>query len=498
MALKDRRQEILAYIKACTPYLEYNASMLDIFEGGLKKYVLNVLENSLSENYFNQIKDRVLPINILKRYVDKVSGVYNHNPIRSADGQDAELIKYYEDECDMNVVMACADEFIQLFKGYAIEPYLDDGGVSPVPRVRVIPYDRFLVYSDNLVNPLKPTVFIKIMGKQAVKTGRGYDQRMYYFVYTDTEFDAFDAAGQDLPQYLEGNGGVNPYGVIPFYYGFRSKTKLMPTQDTDIKAMTEMVPVMLTDMAGAIMYQCFSVIYGVDVKAENLTLSPNAFWDLKSDPASGKEPKVGTITPQADVDKVIKFIMSALSLWLETKGIKSGSIGSLDGGAAASGIAKMIDEADATALKKANMTSFKADEKGMWQLIKTMNNYWVSTGMLSNVGLFSSAFDMRIEFDDPRPLLDRRSEVETVDLEVRSGYLDKKSAMKRLYPDLSEEQIAARLLLIEEEGEIDDSRDGADAASNEEGSGVDGTDSEPGTEEDAEASVLKEPQGNSD
>lgn len=498
MALKDRRTEILAYIKHCTPYLEYNAAMLDIFEGGLKKYVLEVLKNSLSENYYSQIKDRVLPINILKRYVDKVSGVYNNNPVRKTDSEnDQSIIKLYEDECDFNVSMHCADEFVQLFKGYALEPYLDDTLKEPAPRMRVLPYDRFLVYSDNATNPLKPTVFIKIMGKTTTKTGRGYEQRMFYFVYTDEEFDAFDSNGDTLPQYLEGNGGVNPYGVIPFYYGFRSKTKLVPTQDTDIKSMTEMVPVMLTDMAGAMMYQCFSIIYGVDVKAENLRLSPNAFWDLKSDPASNKEPKVGTITPEADVDKVIKFVMTSLSLWLETKGIKAGSIGSFDSANAASGIAKLLDEADTTALKKTNITAFKGDEKGIWSLIATMNNYWVSTGSLKGVGLFSSEFDVSVEFDDPRPLVDRKTEVETVDLEVKSGYLDRRSALKRLYPDLTEEQIDERILLLEEEEgvTISDQGNGSDSKGNEGSSSIDGATTNGNGQEEGETDLSQGSQG---
>lgn len=494
MALKDKRPEILSYIKQYTPYLEYNACMLDIFEGGLKKYVLEVLKNSLSENYFNQIKERVLPINILKRYVDKVSGVYNQNPIRKTDEFNRELVKFYEDECDMNVVMHCADEFIQLFKGYALEPYLDDTLPIPAPRLRAIPYDRFLVYSNNLTDPLSPTVFIKIMGKTSVKTGRGYDQKMYYFVYTNEEFDAFDSSGDSLPMYLEGNGGVNPYGIIPFYYGFRSKTKLIPTQDMDIKAMTEMIPVMLTDMAGAIMYQCFSVIYGVDIKAENLKLSPNAFWDLKSDPVSGKEPKIGTITPEADVDKVIKFVMSTLSLWLETKGIKAGTIGSFDSSNVASGIAKLLDEADTTAIKKTNINAFKGDEKSIWQLISVMHNYWVSSGMLKGQGLFTSDFDLSIEFDDPRPLVDRKTEVETVDLEVKSGYLDRRSAMKRLYPDLSEEQITERMLLIEKEGEINVKGNGSDSESNATSSSVNGATTNGNGQKEVETYILKESQ----
>lgn len=465
MALKDKRSEILAYIKSYNPYLEYNACMLDIYEGNLKKYVQDLLKKTLSENYYNQIKDRVLPINILRRYVEKISGVYNNNPIRKTNEIHAALMKFYEYEMDMNVSMNTSDEYTQLFKAYALEPYLENCNGEVYPRLRVIPYDRFLVYSDDLINPLKPTVFIKIMGKTEIRTKRGIEQRTFYFVYTDQEFDAFDSNGDSLDHYLVDNNGVNPYGVIPFYYGFRSKTKLIPTQDTDIKSMTEMIPVMLTDMGGAIMFQCFSVIYGIDIKAENLKLSPNAFWDLKSDPTSGKTPQVGTVTPQADVDKVINFIMTNLAFWLETKGIKAGSIGDVTSSNAASGISKLIDEADTTAIKKKNISSFKADEKSFWQLIKTMNNYWVSTGLLPNTGLFSSDFDMSIEFDDPRPLVDRKTEVETVDLEVTAGYLDRRSALKRLYPDLSEEQIEERLELLmkEQEIHINDQGNGNDA-----------------------------------
>ena len=55
------------------------------------------------------------------------------------------------------------------------------------------------------------------------------------------------------------------------------------------------------------------------------------------------------------------------------------------------------------------MTSFKADEKSIWQLLAVMNNYWVSTGQLKGVGLFTSNFDVSVEFDDPRhPRFDAR------------------------------------------------------------------------------------------
>ena len=68
--------------------------------------------------------------------------------------------------------------------------------------------------------------------------------------------------GQEASEHLVDNQGLNPIGVIPFVYGKRQKSKLIPTQDTDMLAIAKAIPVQISDLGMAMMYQCFSIIFG--------------------------------------------------------------------------------------------------------------------------------------------------------------------------------------------------------------------------------------------
>lgn len=455
MSLKDDVPTILAYVKNNKKYLAHNAELLTMFNGQLKPFVDKILQKTLSDNYYQKIKDRSIPINVLKRVADKTSKTYLDNPMRETEKKYKEDIDFYAQHFYLNQQMAKADEYSFLFKGYALEPYLHLG----VPKLRVLPYDRFIPYSADLDDPTYVTHFIKLMGKIGIKNGARTMQKELFYIYTTDEFIAITDDGHQYSPAMEENEGVNPYGVIPFYYGNRGNDELLPTQDTDISEITKLIPVFLTDLSGAIMFQCFSVIYGIDVVAENLTMSPNAFWGLKSDPVSGKEPKIGTIKPETDIDKVINFIMTTFTFWLETRGIKVGNVGSIDAQGAASGIAKIIDEMDTTELVKKSMACFKKDEHAFFQMLKPLNNYWVQNNMLSGVeyrpNLWLKDFTTTTIFDEPEPMTDRKTQVETVQLEVNAGFLDKRSAMMELYPDLSADQIDARMALIANQNKIE-------------------------------------------
>jgi hypothetical protein len=79
--LKQKRKQIIEYIKAHREFLKLNSEALDIYEGNLLPYVDNILRSSLSATYYNSIKDRVLPINILQRFIDKVSTTYSNHQL---------------------------------------------------------------------------------------------------------------------------------------------------------------------------------------------------------------------------------------------------------------------------------------------------------------------------------------------------------------------------------------------------------------------------------
>ena len=276
--LKQKRKQIIEYIKAHREFLKLNSEALDIYEGNLLPYVDNILRSSLSATYYNSIKDRVLPINILQRFIDKVSTTYSKPPIRSAeDERTSEFVSFYEKALNINNSGNIADVYSQLFKGFAWEPYINKNGK---PALRELPFNSFLVMSDSMVNPEEETVFIKFMGKQT-----NDDDSMLLFVYTDEEFDAFYMNGTEASQYLVENQGVNVIGTIPFIYGKRQKNRLIPVIDTDMLAITKAIPVQISDLGMALMYQCFSIMFGIDEKDEARAVKVlyDAFFPAKKD-----------------------------------------------------------------------------------------------------------------------------------------------------------------------------------------------------------------------
>jgi hypothetical protein len=342
-------------------------------------------------------------------------------------------------DCDIDLTMSQADEFSHLFKCYALEPFLDEGKAS----VRVLPADRFLVLGEDKRNPMKVTTFIKFMGNIS-------ESETLYYAYTDQEFIPFTSKGAIYTPALEGNDGVNPYGVIPFVYGNRSRLDIVPTQDTDITQMTLMIPVLLSDLAGAIMFNCFSVIYGIDLKIESLEKSPNAFWNFKTDAKSDNPtPTIGTIKSDVDIDKVMSFIKQSFAFWLETKGVRIGSLNNVDAGNM-SGIAKIIDEMDVYEIKKQQINFFKKEEKELWNLLAVMNNVWMQSEEDYQGMMVGDDFNPTIVFDEPRPEIPRATEFATIDAEYKGGYMEASDAIATLYPDLDEKEIEERAMYLDE------------------------------------------------
>lgn len=442
--LKQKRKMIIDYIKAHRKFLSQNTEALDIYEGNLKPYVDSILQSSLSANYYHSIKDRILPINILQRFVDKVSTTYSKPPSRKSENpRSQEFVDFYQNTLQVNNSMSIADAYSHLFKGFALEPYINKNGV---PALRELPFNSFLVMSDSLVNPEEETIFIKFMGKMTQD-----EETLLLFVYTDTEFDAFYLNGNEATEYLIENEGINVIGTIPFVYGKRQKNRLIPTLDTDMLSIAKAIPCMITDGAGAQMYQAFSIIYGVDISTENLKMSPNALWSIKSDRESDKNPQLGVLTPTAQTDKIMEFVTTTFTLWLETKGVRVGSTGSMDAANMSSGISKIIDEMDVHELKKKSQYWFKQDEEELWNVkLPKIHNYWIKSGLL-NPSMIPQLMpeeqdpEIYVEFEAPRPMMSRMEEISEVKAEIELGTMTMEQAIRKLHPDMDDEMISETL-----------------------------------------------------
>jgi hypothetical protein len=179
-------------------------------------------------------------------------------------------------------------------------------------------------------------------------------------------------------------------------------------------------------------------------------MSPNVIWSLKSDRESDKTPQVGTIKPEADTQKVIDFVMTIFTLWLETKGIRVGSMGQVSGTSSASGIAKVIDEMDVYEIIKKNQEWFEKDEEELWNLkLPKIHNYWIKSGMVnpSKVpGLMpEEELDIKVEFEDPSPMKTRMEEIIEIKAEIELGTMTLDQAVRKLHPEYEDEKVLETL-----------------------------------------------------
>ena len=434
-------------VSAQSDTLQINYKMLDILEGNLEPYIIRNLERLLSKRVLNYAMERIVPINIVPRYVDKLSNIYQTGVMREvSDGtdQDFELLNWYEKQLFINQVMHQANRLYNACRSSLVHPYITEGG----PKLRVIPNDRFVVVSEDPIDLTNPTMIILIAGRDSKK-------REIYWVYTKDEFAVIksDASIDFAAMEAMGLGdGINPYGVLPFVYTNQSHLRLVPTPDIDTIRMAEYVPAALTDLNLAALFSSFSITYVKNGEISDPTYAPNALWFLKSDDPE-KEVEIGTLKPEVDYQEVLNLIQSEMSLWLGSKGIKTGSVGALQPDSATSGIAKIIDEADTFDIRQSQTVTYSKTESQLWDMIlNKMHPIWVSQGMVENRTIFSSTAEVTTRFSVV-PVGSQRSQIiqEQRD-EYAAGFTTRSRAIAALNPQMTYAQIE------ELESDIDEER----------------------------------------
>jgi len=454
MSLQDDIKPILKHVNIFESTRLHNATLFEIFEGDLMTHVLFDLQRQLSPNSFQIIRDRVAPINVLIRMIDKLSKIYVNPPKRVINGtdNDKKLYDFYFKHMRPNVTFNCGNEFFNLFKNTFIEPLLEKGK----PKIRIIPSSQFMVFSSDIINPLRVTHLVKFMGTGEMKVGNKGEviQVGILFLYTDEEFLIINTEGAILRDEMARlkQDGKNPFGTIPGVYVNRSKNKLIPLIDTDTLQMTKLFPVLISDLNFGAMFQAFSIIYGIDLNDENLRYSPNAFWRFKSDKTGSgdSKPQIGTLKPELDITGVLELIRFQLGFWLQSRNIKPGDVAQITTQNFASGISKMVDEMDTSEDRQKQVPFFEDAEEEFW--FKIANNFhphWARNKTVDLTTAFSSNVEVDVQFQEQRPNIKRKEVIEEQAREVKEAFTTRKRAIERLNPDMLEEEIVELMAEIE-------------------------------------------------
>ena len=413
MSLRDlpERLALSKHIEECKPLLEHNKDLICILEGDLLRFVEAHLDSELSPEAYKRAKPRIPPINVLKKIIDKLSRIYQKNPRRVVvDGSpaDEELLSWYEEQLNVNQKWNIGNEYFNTFKNCLMQPFYDPGQAKP--KLRAIPNDRFVAWTTNRVDETIPTHIALPAGTRIKKDENSRKERMaeIFWVWTADEFVVMDADGDLDRQAMAAMGnpeGLNPFGVLPFTYVNRSHNFLVPPMDTDTKRMSVLVPALLGDLNYAVKFQAFSMIVGINVDDENIAIDPSAFLSFKSDATVEGQPSVQTIKPEVDIDQVIRLIGAELSMWLNSRGIRPGTIGTATPEGMASGISKIVDESDISEERERQVEFFQQAEQEFWgTLLKRMHPIWVSQGLVENRTMFSENAKVEVEFAEQLPL----------------------------------------------------------------------------------------------
>lgn len=446
-------KDLTDLINSKSEEFKIHEKMFDILDGNLSPHLDEWIDMQLSGQSAYWAKARKSPVNIMKKVVDKLSTIYQQNPSRQImDGSttDEFLLGEYEYMMSINQVMNLANEQFNMAKSCLIQPYIH----NRKPRLRAIPNNKFIVYSNDEVDPTYPTHIMVCLRKE--KTAAGV--KTYWSVWSKEEFFIIDSDGNvrfDMMLKMGFEDTTNPIGEIPYIYVNRSFHQLLPKPDIDMLGMSLLIPGILTDLNYASMFSMFSIVYAVDVDPSGQKRAPSAVWVLNTDPDTDKKPEIGTIKPEASVTDTLELVRSQLAFWLQTRNIRPGSVGEVDGSTFASAVSKMVDEADTTDERKKQVEFFKDAEKRLWDLIMTrLHPYWLSNGSIDPMPLFSPAAWVNTSFTEQIPLFNRGDVIRNLKDEVEAGFLTKRRAIKKANPEFSEEDVDELVAEIEEENAL--------------------------------------------
>lgn len=436
----------LDYIKKNQEFLRYNNDIFDILEGDLLTKLRNELSRQFSGNSGASAAQRASPINILRKIIDKLSRLYHMTPKRKVqDGNTTNqtLVDWYSES--VNEVFQSANENYNSYKASAVEIFENEE--EQKISFRPLLAHQFLVFSDNKIDPLKPTHFIKFMGQEPK------DKKQVYWLYDRYSFTPFTDDGKIYVPDLGETDGENKFGILPFSYASKSKYLLVPLPDRDILQMTMLIPVLLSDQNFGSMYLSHPILYGINVNSENLKLSPDQFWSLKSERGAETAPEIGALRAEPDLASMMNSVISQLSMWLESRNIKPGTIGQLTADNFSSGVSKLISEMDTIDDRKLQGEKFNCVETDFWRRLGIIHNYLAAGGRLENKLRFIDPEKMvvNVEYAEDKILETRADKVSRLKQEAEAGLTSKRRAIMELNPKMNSEEVDELIAEIDAE-----------------------------------------------
>lgn len=459
---------------------------IDIYKDGGKAFLIEQIRREFDEDALREM--RLVPLNLLKKVVNKLAGVYKKPPQRKAtDEKDQALVDYYVKELDLNIVMAKLNRYLVLSSNAAlyIRPHKGELKANVVPNYQysLVPekHDQckagaviFSAFTQSgRVTPnsgTQPATGVQSysqdssfrQGKDLVDSNERDNRDSAPFLVFWTEEQHFTTNGEGLVLEAEGippeMQAVNPIEELSVVLVARDRdNEVWAKQGEDLIDGTIAIQMGWTDVMTIAKHQGFSLLTVTSPeKPQKLNIGINrAIWNKQT--ADGKAASVGYVTAQSNLEAYKGLLSELLGLLLSTNGMNPGSVSGGNPQTFTSGFHALIAAADSLEAVEADKPVMLKAEREAWELIALWHNWMFEQNMLEPemrvLGKFSEKFDISIQFADIKPLESEDDVIKRIQSLRTMGLLTRLDAMKKLNPELSDDQAKAKLAEIDAESQ---------------------------------------------
>lgn len=460
----------------------------DIYRDGGKNFLIEQIRREFSEDAVKEM--RLAPVNLLKKIVNKRSGVYKRAPLRLAeDPKDQDLVKFYEDKLKLNTLMQKANRYYTLqsncgiycrpmgnkLVSSVITPYLYSIIANSYERSEIDGYVLNNFVESGLATPSNNLP--SATGVQGYSQDPGFgggkqdkvasnekqnemECRRYVF-WTDHEHFTTDYKGDRLlfegmdpedPQLF-----VNPIGKKPIVNLAKERdAEVWASQGEDMIDLTIALQLGWSDLLTIAKHQGFGTLTVIsEEEPKKLVVGVNrAIW-LKATP-NAPTPSISYVQANSPLTEYKELLMELLGLLLTTNDMEPNSIsGKASTTNYTSGFHALIAMSDNLEAIELDKPAMLEAEKEHFDIIARWHNLMFDFNMLEDdaraLGKFSDEFKLTVQFADIKPLESEDEKLSRIKQKIDMKLTTRKEALKVLNPDLSDKQIDDKLKMIDEE-----------------------------------------------
>jgi hypothetical protein len=454
----------------------------DIFKDNTKKWVIDKLtKEGLGSDTIALMSNRSSNISICKKIINKISRAYSGGVIRETLSAGAKLqIEVFEKKLSWNTKMRKTDKYLNLFKNtlVGIVPVIskieDEKKYYELAMKVLAPwqYDALELASNRekaeciiISDYLERSQIIGATGDGVDQTiadspdDQNRDAHVREFIWWSNSYHfTTDEHGRILaiksPQDLKNPIMKNPWQTV----SEDQDGSFWAQGGEDLTEGSILVNTLITDMFSIAYMQGWgqTVITGGEQIPNKFAIGPHRALIIKYDKDNDPKPEVNIQSANPPLDAWMRAIEQYVALLLSTNNLAPSNISmKLDANTFPSGIAMMIEQSEHTDNIVEKQEIFKNVERELWKTVFLWQQLFLSANALTDdfaeIGKVIAPIDVSIKFNAVVPPVSEKEKLEIIKMRQELGINTMIELLKKDNPDLSDEEVEKKLLLIMKE-----------------------------------------------